>query len=106
MYSYTEEAIILEVLFDDGSRRKIEIPRGKEGPKGDKGDTGATGPQGPQGNAATVSIGSTITIPYFFRFRQAFLLYFAYFFTFFQHTKRKGDIYGKHYDFRRQLFHL
>ena len=44
VYSYTEEAIILEVLFDDGSRRKIEIPRGKEGPKGDKGDKGDTPP--------------------------------------------------------------
>lgn len=43
VYSYTEEAIILEVLFDDGSRRKVEIPRGKEGPKGDKGDKGDKG---------------------------------------------------------------
>lgn len=36
---------------------------GPKGDKGDKGDTGATGPQGPQGNAATVSVGSTTTLP-------------------------------------------
>lgn len=31
--------------------------------RGDKGDTGDTGPQGPQGNAATISVGSTTTLP-------------------------------------------
>lgn len=42
---------------------KVKGLGGPKGDKGDKGDTGATGPQGPQGNAATVSIGSTTTLP-------------------------------------------
>ena len=42
---------------------KLRNTGGPKGDKGDKGDTGATGPQGPQGNAATVSIGSTTTLP-------------------------------------------
>lgn len=42
---------------------KLRNTGGPKGDKGDKGDTGATGPQGPQGNAATVSVGSTTTLP-------------------------------------------
>ena len=42
---------------------KVKGLGGPKGDKGDKGDTGATGPEGPQGNAATVSIGSTTTLP-------------------------------------------
>ena len=42
--AFTGEQIFLEVLFDDGSRRIVEIPRGKEGKKGDKGDKGDTPP--------------------------------------------------------------
>ena len=42
---------------------KVKGLGGPKGDKGDKGDTGATGPQGPQGNAATVSVGSTTTLP-------------------------------------------
>lgn len=42
---------------------KLHNTGGPKGDKGDKGDTGATGPQGPQGNAATVSVGSTTTLP-------------------------------------------
>lgn len=42
---------------------KVKGLGGPKGDKGDKGDTGQTGPQGPQGNAATVSVGSTTTLP-------------------------------------------
>lgn len=42
---------------------KVKGLGGPKGDQGDKGDTGATGPQGPQGNAATVSVGSTTTLP-------------------------------------------
>lgn len=42
---------------------KVKGLGGPKGDKGDKGDTGATGPEGPQGNAATVSVGSTTTLP-------------------------------------------
>lgn len=42
---------------------KLRNTGGPKGDKGEKGDTGATGPQGPQGNAATVSVGSTTTLP-------------------------------------------
>lgn len=51
----------------DGTAKKyyfrLRNTGGPKGDKGDKGDTGATGPQGPQGNAATVSVGSTTTLP-------------------------------------------
>lgn len=42
---------------------KVKGLGGPKGDKGDKGDTGSQGPQGPQGNAATVSVGSTTTLP-------------------------------------------
>lgn len=42
---------------------KLRNTGGPKGDKGEKGDTGQTGPQGPQGNAATVSVGSTTTLP-------------------------------------------
>jgi hypothetical protein len=42
---------------------KVKGLGGPKGNKGDKGDTGGQGPQGPQGNAATISVGSTTTLP-------------------------------------------
>ena len=42
---------------------KVKGLGGPKGDKGDKGDTGSQGPQGPQGNAATISVGSTTTLP-------------------------------------------
>lgn len=53
-------------VINGGAKKYYFKVKGLGGPKGDKGDTGATGPQGPQGpqgNAATVSVGSTTTLP-------------------------------------------
>ena len=53
-------------IINGGAKKyyfKVKGLGGPKGDKGDKGDTGATGPQGPQGNAATVSVGSTTTLP-------------------------------------------
>ena len=53
-------------IINGGAKKyyfKVKGLGGPKGDKGDKGDTGSQGPQGPQGNAATVSIGSTTTLP-------------------------------------------
>ena len=53
-------------IINGGAKKYYFKVKGLGGPKGDKGDTGATGPQGPQGpqgNAATMSVGSTTTLP-------------------------------------------
>ena len=53
-------------IINGGAKKyyfKVKGLGGPKGDKGDKGDTGSQGPQGPQGNAATVSVGSTTTLP-------------------------------------------
>ena len=53
-------------IINGGAKKyyfKVKGLGGPKGDKGDKGDTGSLGPQGPQGNAATVSVGSTTTLP-------------------------------------------
>ena len=53
-------------IINGGTKKyyfKVKGLGGPKGDKGDKGDTGSQGPQGPQGNAATVSVGSTTTLP-------------------------------------------